>query len=491
MSFSKLYGPVWWIITPFAGSQLPCVLRLRVRRFPCSATPSPAPFSTDRNRSAPSGAATRFAHLSCAGQQSALSAEAVRSLGNAKWVEGHPASMTRTVLHGEPDRIRFDVGQNVLLQSEYLIALVALTGTVVGAGLGMRGPVLAARSTSRAQFDGQMAHARREAYHACAQAFIARQAVLYEYFRLLHNVALPVEMSAPDAGVQQANWREYCQLRDSLKKLNVEVHQALGAVAVVGTPDVWHQADFTSGFAEDVYERLHSRFSYFREQQGWGIDPMGRTTWAEIDHMLTTHNEALLSFLDMCNATLSPEPRRWFRSSPSRRSIIDLAALRRQRAAAAWTNWPKDLRTELFATFCEQPIYPANLYADRPPYNHAEYREHVTKPQIELMRTRGIWRQSLSRIPGTAPSSNSAVLGVAFCGFHVPAEAERPHVRPDLPDVLRALILAAGLPGGLPAERGLLVLRPQRVLLFVVHHDHVDLRVLVARHVAHLFLQLP
>lgn len=41
-------------------------------------------------------------------------------------------------------------------------------------------------------------------------------------------------------------------------------------------------------------------------------------------------------------------------------------------------------------------IYPANLYADRRSYHHAEYREHVTKHQIELMRARGIWRQSLT-----------------------------------------------------------------------------------------------
>ncbi|MGW8696245.1 nitrilase-related carbon-nitrogen hydrolase [Streptomyces eurythermus] len=73
-------------------------------------------------------------------------------------------------------------------------------------------------------------------------------------------------------------------------------------------------------------------------------------------------------------------------------ATIDLPALRHQRTTAAWTNWAKDLRTELFATLYEQPIYPANLYADRPPYNHAEYREHVTEPQIDLMRARGVWR---------------------------------------------------------------------------------------------------
>lgn len=73
-------------------------------------------------------------------------------------------------------------------------------------------------------------------------------------------------------------------------------------------------------------------------------------------------------------------------------ATIDLPALRRQRTTAAWTNWAKVLRPELFATLYEQPIHPANLYADRPPYNHAEYREHVTEPQIDLMRARGIWR---------------------------------------------------------------------------------------------------
>ncbi|WP_326702721.1 hypothetical protein [Streptomyces cyaneofuscatus] len=61
-------------------------------------------------------------------------------------------------------------------------------------------------------------------------------------------------------------------------------------------------------------------------------------------------------------------------------------------AGAAWTNWPKGLRTGLYRPLYAQPIYPANLYTDRPPYDHAEYREHVTEPQIELMCACGIWR---------------------------------------------------------------------------------------------------
>ncbi|MCR8573102.1 nitrilase-related carbon-nitrogen hydrolase [Streptomyces sp. Isolate_219] len=73
-------------------------------------------------------------------------------------------------------------------------------------------------------------------------------------------------------------------------------------------------------------------------------------------------------------------------------ATIDLAALRRQRTTSAWTNWTKDLRTELYRTLYEEPIYPANLYADRAPFHHAAYHQLVTQAQIELMRTRGIWR---------------------------------------------------------------------------------------------------
>ena len=73
-------------------------------------------------------------------------------------------------------------------------------------------------------------------------------------------------------------------------------------------------------------------------------------------------------------------------------SILDIGALRHYRLNSPWANWAKDLRTELYQLIYEKPIYPKNLYADRVPYRHQEYREKVTLPQIELMRTRGIWR---------------------------------------------------------------------------------------------------
>jgi predicted amidohydrolase len=71
---------------------------------------------------------------------------------------------------------------------------------------------------------------------------------------------------------------------------------------------------------------------------------------------------------------------------------IDIAALRHHRLNSAWTNWAKDLRTEMYQIVYEQPIYPKNLFLDRAPMRHAQYHEEVTLRQIELMRTRGIWK---------------------------------------------------------------------------------------------------
>ncbi|MEU6663826.1 nitrilase-related carbon-nitrogen hydrolase [Streptomyces sp. NPDC046821] len=96
-------------------------------------------------------------------------------------------------------------------------------------------------------------------------------------------------------------------------------------------------------------------------------------------------------------------------------ATIDLPALRRQRTTAAWTNWPKDLRTELYRTLYDQPIYPANLYTDRPPYDHAEYRKHVTEPQIELMG-------SVS-LPGSAAASPGSTRAPSRCPRAAPLPA--------------------------------------------------------------------
>jgi beta-ureidopropionase len=71
--------------------------------------------------------------------------------------------------------------------------------------------------------------------------------------------------------------------------------------------------------------------------------------------------------------------------------VIDIEALRDHRARAQWDNWLKDLRTELYQLLYEQPIYPKNLYLNREPMKHAEYRKKVIEPQIKLMQDRGVW----------------------------------------------------------------------------------------------------
>jgi hypothetical protein len=76
---------------------------------------------------------------------------------------------------------------------------------------------------------------------------------------------------------------------------------------------------------------------------------------------------------------------------------VNIEALRHHRVASKWTNWMKDLRNEMNQIIYEQPIYPANLYADRAPYTHAEYAAEVTEPQIAKMIERGIWRNPASR----------------------------------------------------------------------------------------------
>ena len=70
---------------------------------------------------------------------------------------------------------------------------------------------------------------------------------------------------------------------------------------------------------------------------------------------------------------------------------INIEAMRHHRASSPWTNWMKDLRTEMYQIVYEEPIYPKNLYLDREPYRHAEYKVEVTERQIRLMHERGIW----------------------------------------------------------------------------------------------------
>jgi predicted amidohydrolase len=71
---------------------------------------------------------------------------------------------------------------------------------------------------------------------------------------------------------------------------------------------------------------------------------------------------------------------------------IDIEALRDHRARSLVTNWMKDLRTEQYQLIYERPIYPKNLYLDRKPFTHAEFRREVIDAQVARMHQLGIWK---------------------------------------------------------------------------------------------------
>ena len=70
---------------------------------------------------------------------------------------------------------------------------------------------------------------------------------------------------------------------------------------------------------------------------------------------------------------------------------IDIDALRHFRSSARWGNWMKDLTTEQYRLIYEREVYPKNLYLDRAPYTHDEYRENVLEAQIRKLQQRGTY----------------------------------------------------------------------------------------------------
>jgi hypothetical protein len=56
---------------------------------------------------------------------------------------------------------------------------------------------------------------------------------------------------------------------------------------------------------------------------------------------------------------------------------IDVGALRHFRTHARWDNCAKDLRTEICQLVYAQPVYPKNLYAERAPFTHVEFRKQA------------------------------------------------------------------------------------------------------------------
>ena len=111
---------------------------------------------------------------------------------------------------------------------------------------------------------------------------------------------------------------------------------------------------------------------------------------------------------------------------------IDIEALRDHRTRARRDNWMKDLRTEVYQTIYEQPIHPKNLYLDRAPYNHAEFRREVitARSRIWLSAKSGFGRlgmepqnrdsekrkrDDMPQLPEVGNDKNDAVEASRFC----------------------------------------------------------------------------
>jgi len=87
--------------------------------------------------------------------------------------------------------------------------------------------------------------------------------------------------------------------------------------------------------------------------------------------------------------------------------VIDIAALREFRARSPLMNWMKDLRTEVLSLIYEQPIYPKNLWLNRKPMQHAEYKAKVIRRQVRLMQERGIFTSPGGEEQPTAQAKTS------------------------------------------------------------------------------------
>jgi hypothetical protein len=84
-------------------------------------------------------------------------------------------------------------------------------------------------------------------------------------------------------------------------------------------------------------------------------------------------------------------------------ATMDVEALRDYRTRSPWGSWLKDLTTEQYQLIYERPLFPRNLWLNKPPVSGTQYRDQVLLPQVHFMVERGIWRRPAwsSAEPGT------------------------------------------------------------------------------------------
>ena len=76
-------------------------------------------------------------------------------------------------------------------------------------------------------------------------------------------------------------------------------------------------------------------------------------------------------------------------------AIIDIEALRDFRDKSMFGNWLKDMRNEQYKVIYEEPIFPKNLFLNKPPPKQAE-RYELHRQSIRNLQERGVWTRPKS-----------------------------------------------------------------------------------------------
>lgn len=93
-------------------------------------------------------------------------------------------------------------------------------------------------------------------------------------------------------------------------------------------------------------------------------------------------------------------------------AIVDVEALRYDRANAYFGNWLKDLRVEVYRTIYQEPIDPKNLWMDQPSQARPIRDQHLHE-SIRRLQERGVYMEPANGrrrsdlgvdVPGTAPT---------------------------------------------------------------------------------------
>ncbi|MGV9703893.1 hypothetical protein [Streptomyces sp. NPDC003483] len=205
------------------------------------------------------------------------------------------------------------------MDSTTLLGVVGIGGTLLGTVIGAVGALGAARIASRTQVTTEEQKARRQAYGACATAFLARQDAVFALVKVVREEAArnvifdPATGAAVEARLQAAE-----EMRDA-------VARAVGLVMVEGPYAVSHRAERSARAIEDLFGVLRAWSASIAS--GRDSEPVPSYHFLALSKMSDVR-ESLDSFTNACRVVLRPLenrhplfPARWTRRFSRARQI--------------------------------------------------------------------------------------------------------------------------------------------------------------------------